>query len=138
MSGSAAAWKPRGVPNLKWLNLRRRVKQTGGTPYKKWKIVRGDLVEVIEGPEEGKQGVVKEVIRVQNRLVVEVHHIASARRGRGRVIDDRSWRRRRMIRATFATMRRGITSSTSSSSISRHRDGSVSSAQPLIAVASSG
>lgn len=39
---------------------------------KKWDIVRGDKVEVIGvHPERGKQGIVKKVIREQDRVIVE-------------------------------------------------------------------
>mmetsp|Transcript_14106 Transcript_14106/g.20859 ORF Transcript_14106/g.20859 Transcript_14106/m.20859 type:complete len:181 (+) Transcript_14106:23-565(+) len=40
-------------------------------PLSKWIIVRGDMVEMISGIEEGKQGVVQKVIRKTNRLIVE-------------------------------------------------------------------
>ncbi|TYZ57036.1 hypothetical protein PybrP1_009789 [[Pythium] brassicae (nom. inval.)] len=36
-----------------------------------WHIVRGDLVEVVNGPHKGKQGAVVGVIRDQNRVIVE-------------------------------------------------------------------
>jgi large subunit ribosomal protein L24 len=38
---------------------------------KHWKILEGDLVQIITGPESGKQGVVKKVLRKKNRLIVE-------------------------------------------------------------------
>lgn len=37
----------------------------------KWNIVRGDLVEVIQGPQTGQKGKVLQVIRKQNRIVVD-------------------------------------------------------------------
>lgn len=40
-------------------------------PIKNWRIVRGDLVQVISGPEKGKRGRVLEVVRAANRVVVE-------------------------------------------------------------------
>lgn len=40
-------------------------------PIKRWRIVRGDFVEVISGPEKGKRGRVLEVVRAANRVVVE-------------------------------------------------------------------
>lgn len=40
-------------------------------PIKRWRVVRGDLVQVISGPEKGKRGRVLEVVRASNRLVVE-------------------------------------------------------------------
>lgn len=33
--------------------------------------MRGDKVEVINGPEKGKQGTVLKVLRAQNRVVIE-------------------------------------------------------------------
>eukprot|EP00638_Chattonella_subsalsa_P005672 CAMPEP_0117733364 /NCGR_PEP_ID=MMETSP0947-20121206/33_1 /TAXON_ID=44440 /ORGANISM="Chattonella subsalsa, Strain CCMP2191" /LENGTH=210 /DNA_ID=CAMNT_0005547935 /DNA_START=90 /DNA_END=722 /DNA_ORIENTATION=+ len=38
---------------------------------KKWRILRGDRVAVIAGPERGKQGVVSKVFRKDNTLIVE-------------------------------------------------------------------
>eukprot|EP01031_Cornospumella_fuschlensis_P032458 gene32458-39246_t len=40
-------------------------------PIKKWNIVRGDLVQVIQGPQTGQQGKVLKIIRPINRLVIE-------------------------------------------------------------------
>ncbi|PXF45134.1 50S ribosomal protein L24 [Gracilariopsis chorda] len=40
-------------------------------PLKRWRILRGDFVEVISGPEKGKRGRVIEVVRASNRVVVE-------------------------------------------------------------------
>jgi large subunit ribosomal protein L24 len=37
----------------------------------KWKIVKGDLVQIMTGQEAGKQGVVKKILRKKNRLIVE-------------------------------------------------------------------
>ncbi|KAG5185917.1 translation protein SH3-like domain-containing protein [Tribonema minus] len=37
----------------------------------KWLIVRGDLVQMVTGADKNKQGVVREVIRKENRLIVE-------------------------------------------------------------------
>lgn len=36
-----------------------------------WKVVKGDLVQIVAGQEAGKQGVVKKVFRDKNRLIVE-------------------------------------------------------------------
>ncbi|CCI46009.1 hypothetical protein ABG067_001533 [Albugo candida] len=44
---------------------------------KNWHIVRGDFVEVINGPHKGKQGEIVGVIRDQNKVIVEninMHH----------------------------------------------------------------
>ncbi|KAJ4968094.1 hypothetical protein NE237_014795 [Protea cynaroides] len=38
---------------------------------KNWKIVRGDNVMIIRGKDEGETGVIKRVIRSQNRVIVE-------------------------------------------------------------------
>lgn len=38
---------------------------------KNWHIVRGDFVEVINGPHKGKQGEIVGVIRDQNKVIVE-------------------------------------------------------------------
>jgi large subunit ribosomal protein L24 len=38
---------------------------------KNWKIVSGDLVQVMVGKDAGKQGIVKKVLRHKNRLIVE-------------------------------------------------------------------
>lgn len=40
-------------------------------PIKRWRVLRGDLVQVISGPEKGKRGRVLEVVRASNRVVVE-------------------------------------------------------------------
>lgn len=40
-------------------------------PIERWRVVRGDLVQVISGPEKGKRGRILEVVRASNRVVVE-------------------------------------------------------------------
>ena len=40
-------------------------------PIRKWRIVRGDTVEVLSGKEKGKQGVVQAMIRKKNQVIVE-------------------------------------------------------------------
>ena len=37
----------------------------------RWNIVKGDAVEVIQGPQTGKRGKVLDVIRKANRIIVE-------------------------------------------------------------------
>ncbi|OQR90964.1 39S ribosomal protein L24, mitochondrial [Achlya hypogyna] len=37
----------------------------------KWHIFRGDKVEVVAGPHKGKQGVVKEVVRAKNSVILD-------------------------------------------------------------------
>eukprot|EP00042_Codosiga_hollandica_P017142 m.45939 g.45939 ORF g.45939 m.45939 type:complete len:191 (-) comp47335_c0_seq1:45-617(-) len=57
MSGAALAKRPWKLPNTA-ANI-------------KWKIFTGDKVEVIGGPETGKQGTVVAVLRRRNKLIVE-------------------------------------------------------------------
>lgn len=45
---------------------------------KKWKIVTGDLVQMMRGPDAGKQGKVVKVIRKRNRVVVEGVNVVRA------------------------------------------------------------
>jgi large subunit ribosomal protein L24 len=40
-------------------------------PVHKWRIVRGDFVQVTSGPERGLRGRVLEVVRANNRVIVE-------------------------------------------------------------------
>lgn len=40
-------------------------------PIRRWRILRGDFVEVVSGPEKGKRGRVLEVVRASNRVVVQ-------------------------------------------------------------------
>jgi large subunit ribosomal protein L24 len=57
---------------MKALNApRKKFKPDKPIPSNRWLIVRGDLIEMLSGPEKGKQGVVQEVIRKQNRVVVD-------------------------------------------------------------------
>lgn len=37
----------------------------------RWNIVRGDLVKVIQGPQEGQEGKVLAVLRKNNRVIIE-------------------------------------------------------------------
>jgi transcription antitermination factor NusG len=37
----------------------------------RWNIVKGDLVEVIKGPQTGQRGKVLDVLRSDNRIVVD-------------------------------------------------------------------
>lgn len=48
-----------------------RMPKTVVNPIHRWRILRGDLVQVTSGPETGKRGRVLEVIRASNRVVVE-------------------------------------------------------------------
>jgi len=41
------------------------------TPYKEWPLIRGDLVEVMSGPDTGKQGKVRAVARKKNQIKIE-------------------------------------------------------------------
>lgn len=40
-------------------------------PIKDWSFFRGDLVEVLEGKDKGKQGIVKEIYQERNWVIVE-------------------------------------------------------------------
>ena len=46
-------------------------KKSVTTPIKRWKILRGDEVQVMSGRDKGMQGTVLEVLRSQNQVVVE-------------------------------------------------------------------
>ncbi len=46
-------------------------KQLKAALNKTWKILRGDLVQVMKGKDVGKQGVIKKVLRDRNRVIVE-------------------------------------------------------------------
>lgn len=48
-----------------------RIPKPVTNPIERWRILRGDLVQVISGPEKGKRGRVLEVVRASNRVVVE-------------------------------------------------------------------
>ena len=51
---------------------RRRLKLTATRDrIKKWKVLRGDLVEVVDGRDKGMQGTVLKVRRKLNRVIVE-------------------------------------------------------------------
>ena len=41
----------------------------------KWKILKGDVVQVTAGKDAGKQGTVKKVFRKKNRVLVEGVHL---------------------------------------------------------------
>lgn len=43
-----------------------------------WNILRGDLVQVIQGPQAGQQGKVLKVIRPKNRVIVDGVNMVSA------------------------------------------------------------
>lgn len=48
-----------------------RLPKTVVNPIKRWRILRGDFVQVTSGPEKGKRGRVIEVVRPSNSVVVE-------------------------------------------------------------------
>lgn len=48
-----------------------RLPKTVVNPIKRWRVIRGDFVQVTSGPEKGKRGRVIEVIRASNSVVVE-------------------------------------------------------------------
>ena len=39
--------------------------------FTRWNIVKGDLIEVIQGPQVGRRGKVAAVLRQKNRVIVE-------------------------------------------------------------------
>ena len=41
------------------------------TKTSRWNIITGDLVQVIDGPHNGQQGKILQVIRSKNRVIVE-------------------------------------------------------------------
>jgi transcription antitermination factor NusG len=43
----------------------------------RWKVFKGDKVEVISGPEKGKQGTVLKVLREKNRVIIEGVNVVS-------------------------------------------------------------
>ena len=40
-------------------------------PTRRWNIVKGDVVEVTDGPQQGQRGKVLAVIRKKNRVIIE-------------------------------------------------------------------
>mmetsp|Transcript_18552 Transcript_18552/g.21331 ORF Transcript_18552/g.21331 Transcript_18552/m.21331 type:complete len:177 (-) Transcript_18552:491-1021(-) len=63
-----------GNPTISKPSIREAEKKT------RWKIVRGDKVQVIGNhPEAGKQGIVKQVIRKKDRIIVEGLNMYSKR-----------------------------------------------------------
>lgn len=59
--------------NRKWKQLE--------PPTHRWNIVRGDLVQVIQGPQAGQQGKIIRVIRPLNRVIVEGVNMVRSTRG---------------------------------------------------------
>ena len=47
-----------------------KTKKPNETPFKNWRIIKGDKVIVISGKDKGKQGVVWRVYRKQNKVLV--------------------------------------------------------------------
>lgn len=37
----------------------------------RWNIIKGDMVEVIQGPQQGQRGKIKAVLRDTNRVIIE-------------------------------------------------------------------
>lgn len=50
---------------------RKAFKAARRQPINKWTIVRGDTVQILSGTDSGKQGVVKEVLRHQNSVIID-------------------------------------------------------------------
>jgi large subunit ribosomal protein L24 len=49
----------------------KKLKNNNGLKTNRWNIVTGDVVRVMEGPQEGQQGKVLDVIRLQNRIIID-------------------------------------------------------------------
>jgi len=52
-------------------NFRKTKKIPEKNLIKKWNIITGDKVHVLFGKDKGKQGIVKKVLKKENRLIVE-------------------------------------------------------------------
>ena len=50
---------------------RQKYKFNEDTIPKRWNIVRGDLVQVIQGPQTGQRGKILAVLREKKRVIVE-------------------------------------------------------------------
>ena len=59
----------RGGAGLIQRNLKNTIKPAD--QIAKWKILRGDTVQVMAGKEKGKTGVVVKCIRDQNRIIID-------------------------------------------------------------------
>lgn len=70
LHSTAALWvrRQRGAKSRIEQRLKARGQQI---PMKAFQIVRGDLVKIMAGKDKGENGIVKRVIRGENRLVVE-------------------------------------------------------------------
>ena len=61
----------RGVPRNVLRKYKRRVnKKEMQEPFRKWRILRGDTVQILRGRDAGQQGVVKRVDRKRNKVEV--------------------------------------------------------------------
>lgn len=52
-------------------HVRRPWKAHAVTAFERWRVLRGDTVEVIRGKSKGGRGVVKKVLRDRNMVLVE-------------------------------------------------------------------
>ena len=50
---------------------RHKFKQPGNEITKRWNIVRGDLVQVVQGPHTGQKGKVTAVLKAKCRLIID-------------------------------------------------------------------
>jgi hypothetical protein len=57
--------------------LKVKGKPTPKVETTRWNIVRGDLVQVIQGPQTGQQGKILEVIRKTNRVIIDGVNLVS-------------------------------------------------------------
>lgn len=74
------------LPHALKMLVRNKYRLPKAIPSKKWKVVTGDLVEIISGKHEGEQGLVKRVVRRKNSVVVEgknlkYKHLKASMRG---------------------------------------------------------
>lgn len=61
-------WMQKTAKNLAWANGRKKKKVE---EIKRWNILKGDLVEVVNGKWKGQSGKVQVVLRKNNRLIIE-------------------------------------------------------------------
>ena len=57
--------------------MRSREKFKPEVDINKWNIVKGDLVQVIQGPQTGQRGKVLNVLRDANRIIIEGVNLVS-------------------------------------------------------------
>ena len=71
--GARAIWRGliKGVPRSEIPKYKRRVnKKQVVEPFRKWRILRGDTVQILSGRDAGQQGVVQRIDRKRNKVEV--------------------------------------------------------------------